>query len=95
MILPSKAYEEYEANCRYFIKDEYKVNIDYPVNIKCTFYMPTARRVDLTNLLEAVDDMLVKYDVLFDDNYNIVQSHDGSRVYIDRENPRTIIEITR
>jgi Holliday junction resolvase RusA-like endonuclease len=55
--------------------------------------MPTKRRVDLTNLLEAIDDILVKYGVLEDDNYNIIDNHDGSRVYYDKENPRTEITI--
>lgn len=55
--------------------------------------MPTKRRVDLSNLIEAVDDILVKAGVLEDDNYKIVQSHDGSRVLHDKENPRTEITI--
>ena len=57
--------------------------------------MPTKRRVDLNNLLEATTDMLVHYGVLEDDNSNIVYSHDGSRVYVDRDNPRTEIYIER
>ena len=55
--------------------------------------MPTARRVDLTNLLEALDDVLVNAGVLADDNCNIIYSHDGSRAFVDRENPRTEIVI--
>ena len=56
--------------------------------------MKTKRRVDLTNLLEAVDDMLVKAGVLADDNRDIVAGHDGSRVYYDKDNPRIEIDIT-
>ena len=55
--------------------------------------MPTRRRVDLVNLLEATDDILVHYKVLEDDNSNIIVSHDGSRVYYDKENPRCHIFI--
>ena len=55
--------------------------------------MPTRRRVDLVNLLEATDDVLVHYGVLEDDNSNIIVSHDGSRVFYDKENPRTEIYI--
>ena len=36
--------------------------------------------------------MLVKAKVIQDDNRDIVASHDGSRVYYDKENPH--IEIT-
>lgn len=65
-----------------------------PVNVRCLFYMKTRRKVDLTNLLEAADDVLVKYHVLVDDNSQIVAGHDGSRVYYDKDNPRIEIDIT-
>lgn len=68
--------------------------IGVKVNLKGTFYMPTKRRVDLVNLLEALQDILVLAGVLVDDNSEIVVSTDGSRVLLDRENPRTEIEIT-
>ena len=64
-----------------------------PVNVRALFYMPTKRRVDLVNLLQALLDILVKYDVLEDDNCNIVASTDGSRVLYDKENPRTEVII--
>lgn len=70
-----------------------KSPINVPVNVRCIFYRDSARRCDLTNLLEAVDDILVKYKVLADDNFKIIAGHDGSRVYIDRDNPRTEIYI--
>ena len=56
--------------------------------------MPTKRKVDLPNLLNAIDDVFVKYKVVEDDNRNIVATHDGSIVLYDKENPRTEIEIT-
>jgi len=56
--------------------------------------MPTRRRVDLTNLLEAIDDVLVHYGVLSDDNSSIIVSHDGSRVLYDKARPRTEVTIT-
>lgn len=91
-ILPSEKYKEYEKNALWFIPKN--IYINSPVNIKCLFYMPTKRKVDLTNLLEAIDDILVKAGLLADDNYTIIESHDGSRVLYDKENPRTEIEIT-
>lgn len=90
-LLPSKKYREYEEAALWFLKRERPINT--PVNVQCLFYMPTARRVDLVNLLEAACDVLVVAGVLADDNSNIAFSHDGSRVYIDRENPRTEIYI--
>lgn len=93
-ILQSKQYVQYEKDVGYFIKGR-GLMIDYPVNVKCVYYMPTRRRVDLTNLMEATHDILVKYEVLKDDDYKIIQSVDGSRVHYDKDNPRTEIEITK
>lgn len=91
-IVPSKQFKEYEKNCGWFLKEPLLIN--YPVNVKCTYYMQTRRRVDLTNLLEATHDILVHYGVLEDDNCKIIVSVDGSRVLYDKDNPRVEIEIT-
>lgn len=57
--------------------------------------MHTRRVVDLVGLLQAVDDVMVHYGTIKDDNSRIVAGHDGSRVIYDKERPRTEIEITR
>lgn len=93
MLIPSKQYKKYEKECGEFLKDV-EPFLD-PCNVKCLFYMPTHRKVDLTNLLEAIDDILVHYGILIDDNSNIIVGHDGSRVLYDKENPRTEITITK
>ena len=93
MIIPSAFYKQYEKDCGAFLPRLDKP-IDYPINLKCTFYMPTRRRVDLTNLQEAVCDMLVHYHVVADDNRDIIATMDGSMVLYDKENPRTEVEIT-
>ena len=94
-ISPSKLYKEFEKECWKYLFDYSNLLIDYPVNVKCTFYMQSRRKVDLCNLEEAVCDVLVKYHVVSDDNRDIIASHDGSRVYYDKENPRIEIEITK
>jgi Holliday junction resolvase RusA-like endonuclease len=94
MVIPSKQYKEYEKACAEFIPQMPFNMFDCPVNVECVYYMPTKRRVDLVNLEESTLDILVKYGILKDDNCNIVASMDGSRVYYDKENPRTEIEIT-
>lgn len=91
-IMPSKKYKEYEAAALWYIPK--KIFINAPCNIKCLFYMPTKRKVDLTNLLEAIDDIMVKAGLLADDNFTIIESHDGSRVLYDKDNPRTEVIIT-
>lgn len=93
MIIQSKLYREFEKDCAIFLKD-YHLKIDYPINLKCVFYRDTKRRIDLNNLLGAICDILVKYDVLVDDNRNIVATTDGSMVLYDKNNPRIEIEIS-
>lgn len=90
--MPSEQYKRYERDAMWFIP-KYR-RIDLPVNVKCLFYMPTRRKCDLTNLLEAIDDILVKAGLLADDNYTVIESHDGSRVYYDKDRPRTEVYIT-
>ena len=78
----------------WLIPAKFRIGIDYPVNVKATYYMPTKCKVDIVNLHSALHDILVKCGVLKDDNCRIVVSTDGSRVRYDKENPRTEIEIT-
>lgn len=92
MIVQNSLYKEYENDAGWFLAKPSKP-IDYPVNIKCLFYRKDKHRVDLTNLLEAIDDILVKYKVLADDSFNIVVGHDGSRVFIDPDEPRIEVYI--
>lgn len=91
-MIPSKAYREYERDA--ISQLPMMQPIESAVNVKCLYYMPTRRRVDLVNLLEATCDILVHGHVLKDDNCGIVVSHDGCRVRHDKENPRVEIEIT-
>ena len=91
MLIPSKAYRQYENDAGWFIP---KAHIDAPINVEARFYMMTRRRVDLVNLEEALLDVMVKYGCIEDDNSKIVVSMDGSRVLYDKDNPRTEVYIT-
>lgn len=93
IIIPSAQYKKYEKACEPYMPKLDKP-IDFPVTVSCAYYMPTKRRVDLLNLLEATADILVRYKVLADDNSQIMFSVDGSRVVYDKENPRTEVVIT-
>ena len=94
IMLPSEAYKKYEALCKEYIPHVEKP-IDYPITLKCSFFMGTKRKCDISNLLQAVCDILVKYKLIEDDNYTIIKSFDGTRVFYDKENPRTIVEIIK
>lgn len=94
IVLPSKPYQEYERKCKeYMPKLEKPIN--YPINLECHFYKATKRKCDLTNLLQAICDILVKYKVLEDDNYTIVSKMNDSFVDYDKDNPRTEVIITK
>lgn len=91
MIIPSQSYMDYEKEA---VKYCPKKHIDYCVNVKAYYFRRKHHRVDLTNLESALMDVLVKAGTLKDDSCSIVVSTDGSRVFFDKDNPRTEVEIT-
>ena len=96
VLLPSKAYLAFEKDCLpylYHVKDTAGV-INYPVNVECLFFTETKKKIDLPNLLNAIDDAMVKSGLIIDDNRDIIAAHDGSRVFHDKFNPRIEIKIT-
>ena len=94
IMLPSKPYQEYERKCKQYIP-KLEEPINYPVNLRVLYFMETKRKCDLTNLLQATCDLLVKYKVIEDDNYSIVASVDGSRVEYNKEYPHCEIYIEK
>ena len=91
-ITQSERYKNYEAiACNYIPRVD--TPIDYAVRVKATYYRRTRHLVDLNNLNQALHDIMKKYGLLKDDNYTIVASVDGTRCYIDHDNPRTEVEI--
>ena len=96
-IIPSQQYQDYE---KIFIDQATNegvagLKINESVNIKCLFYMHTRRKVDLTNLLSGAMDCMVSAGIIEDDNCKIATANDGSRVFYDKENPRTEILIEK
>lgn len=96
-LLPSEAYERYTKAAMPFLKAVFRDigRIDFPVNLKCVFYLNRRFKSDLAGYLQAVQDALVEAGILEDDNRNIVASVDGSKVLYDKKNPRTEVTITK
>ena len=96
ILIPSKNYLQFEKSCLPYLKEVKDTAgvINYPVNVQCTFYTETKRKIDLPNLLNAIDDAMVKSGLIIDDNRDIIAGHDGSRVYHDKFNPRIEIVIS-
>lgn len=96
LLLPSKPYKEFEKSVCDFIKGYFKVlePIDKAINLKCVFYKDKNYKSDLMGYMQAIADALVKAKLLTDDNSNIVVSTDGSKVLLDKSNPRIEVEIS-
>ena len=94
MVIQNKRYTDFEKECKKYMPN-IDTPIDYPINLQCKFFVCDARRRDIANYIEAIQDILVKYKVLSDDNYKIIASLDGCSIEIDRENPRVEIKITK
>ena len=88
------AHDAFAQAAAWYLRPQRREPISEPVNVCCVFFMATRRKVDLLNLLEAIDDLLVACGIILDDNCKIITAHDGSRVKLDRENPRVEISIT-
>lgn len=91
-LIPSKQYIEFERKSAEYCPE---LHIDYPVNVQIIAYVERRSKIDLANMLNAVDDILVKYKTVNDDNRNIIYGHDGSRILYDKEAPRVEITITK
>jgi Holliday junction resolvase RusA-like endonuclease len=89
-VMPSAQYAAYEELAGWKIP---KLGIEHKVNVRVLYFMSTKRRVDLVGLLQATDDILVKYGAIKDDSVKYIGSHDGSRVYYDKHDPRAEIYI--
>lgn len=93
-ISQSSRYQDFETAALWQLKgSEPDEPICVPVRVEEVFFVPDKRRRDLTNLEEAVDDILVAAGVLKDDCWAILDNHDGSHVQIDKDNPRVEIKI--
>ena len=93
-LIQSDKYRQYERAALLQIPRSARCRIHSPVNVKAVFYRDSKRRVDLTNLQSALMDILTAAGVLADDNRDIAAANDGSRVYYDKQHPRTEVTIS-
>lgn len=94
VVIYSKAYQEWKNNILQILNQyKYKKKIAYPIILECHFYVKDLRIRDISALYEGIQDCMVSAQILVDDNCQIVIGHDGSRVFLDRKNPRTEVSI--
>lgn len=96
ILISSKKYREREElaiqnlEAERVPKHEYE-NIEH---IDYKFYMPDNRRTDISNKLESINDMLVKFGLFKDDCWQVIKSFTCTTIEIDRKNPRVELIIT-
>lgn len=95
VVVQNKQYKQFEKDIGKLLTHKPKEPIDYPVNCNYQMYRKTHRVFDASNGISALDDVLVKFGILKDDNFKIIAGHDGTRVRVDKENPRIEITITK
>lgn len=90
-MLPSKAYAEWEAEARkHMAFDLYEFPLDVPLKVEAHFFC-RGRLPDLSGACESLGDAGEKYLWV---NDALIVSWDGSRVFHDKENPRTEVKVT-
>lgn len=61
-LISSKAYRERENEQLQSLKEQVKpIGLDSALYIHYKFYMPDARKTDLSNKVESINDLFVKY----------------------------------
>lgn len=94
VVLPSKAWRAWVKDALILPSDNEAGKADLPIeemcNCKAVFYRD-ARRGDAVGYYQGLADLLEKRGVLANDKQ--ILSWDGSRMLIDRENPRTEVEL--
>jgi Holliday junction resolvase RusA-like endonuclease len=96
LLIPAKGYSRWLRAARPQVKAQTRgalLPFTTPVSVKAVAYRWTRRKIDLANILSAVDDMLEACGVLADDA--LVESHDGSRkiLGVPKDEARVEIEI--
>jgi Holliday junction resolvase RusA-like endonuclease len=96
-LLPSKAYRTYAKKCKQQIKAmklDTCAELYGNCTLECTaiFYCKDHRKRDLVNLMQALADILEENGIIEDDA--LIVSWDGTRMYVDKKNPRVEVELT-
>lgn len=94
ILLPSKKHEEWHDEAMWQLKAQ-KVPQDKLENVSMVvqFFAPDKRRADASNKLESINDLLVDYGLLKDDDWWTINRIIILKTELDRENPRVELEI--
>ncbi len=89
-IFSSKQYVAREKSQLAALKEQevLPMKLDEPLEIQYSFRWPDKRKTDISNKIESINDMLVKYWFLLDDNSTIIKIIKARAEWVDKDNPR-------
>lgn len=94
-VFPSTKYQKRENDqIKRLMADRVRpLKLDKPLKVVYKFRFPDRLKTDLSNKLESINDLLVRYGVFADDNHRILTCIEATSMGVDKENPRCEIEI--
>ena len=90
-MVSNKLHREWEQSALWQLKGK-KPCTTYPTTISCVFYNVDNRKRDNSNMLDSVQDVLVKASILEGDHWQVLDIG-GVHSEIDRCNPRAEVWI--
>lgn len=94
-LVSSKAYQEREKEqLKSLVGQVEQLRLNQELKVNYKFYMPDNRKSDLSNKVESINDLLVKYWLLEDDNRMIIKELNMRCEWVDKNNPRCEIVIS-
>jgi Holliday junction resolvase RusA-like endonuclease len=94
---PSKAYKAYEEAAGWLFREQHVAGkqISYPVRLSAMFWLDkNITQIDLVGLVQALQDAMVTYGVIADDNRGIIAELADIRAGVDKADPRTEVTLT-
>lgn len=93
-LVSSKAYQKREKEQLIALSEQIEeLKINSELYMEYRFYMPDNRKCDLSNKVESINDLFVKYWLIEDDNRNILRYLMIRCEWVDKVNPRCEIKI--
>ena len=93
-LISSKDYQSRENEQLKSLENQVKpLGLNKPLYVNYAFYFPDNRKTDLSNKIESINDLLVKYGLIEDDNRKIIKGIHATEIGVDKENPRVEIEL--
>ena len=95
ILVSSKEYRAWEISKKKELQEQWiqKLNLDKPLYVTYKIRFPDKRRTDISNKIESINDLLVSYWLLADDNHEIINTINASSMWVDKDKPRCEIQI--